>query len=331
MATIALDAMGGDNAPRETLRGAISAADRGVDVVLVGNTPVLERLLDEFGADLPIVHAPETIAMGEDPAVAVRSKRDASVTVAGRLVASGDAVGMVSAGSTGAAIAAAAIVIGRVRGVARPAIATIFPMGSPTVVLDSGANIEVKPEHLGQFAVMGSVLASVYLGVERPRIGLLNIGEEAGKGREFEKAAYEHLAAMDAIEFVGNVEGRDLGTDAADVIVTDGFTGNVLLKVAEGTAVMIGRQVMNSLGENASDPAYQQALAAVTPRLMALRNRLDPEAYGGAHLVGANGTVVIAHGSSSRIAVANAIVMAAEGAEQGLVSMIEEGLGGASG
>jgi len=320
--------MGGDHAPRETIRGALSASARGVDVVLVGDRELLLEHLAASGADLPIVHAAETIGMDEDPAAAVRAKRNASVTVAAGLVRSGEAAGMVSAGSTGAALAAASVIVGRIPGVARPAIGTILPVGSPTVVMDVGANVEVKPEHLGQFAVMGSTLARVYLGLESPRVGLLNIGEEAGKGRELERKAHALLAALDGIEFVGNVEGRDLGTGAADVVVTDGFTGNVLLKVAEGTAMAIGREVMSALGENADDPAYQQALAAVTPRLMALRNRLDPEAYGGAHLVGVKGTVVIAHGASSRIAISNALAMAAEGAERGLVHMIGEGVGG---
>jgi glycerol-3-phosphate acyltransferase PlsX len=327
VATVALDAMGGDHAPRETIRGALNAAARGVDVVLVGDEAVLGPQLAAHDADLPIVHAAEVIGMDEDPAVAVRSKREASVTVAARLVRSGEAAGMVSAGSTGAALAAAAVIIGRVKGVSRPAIGTILPLGSPTVVLDIGANVEVKAEHLGQFAVMGSTLARVYLDVEEPRVGLLNIGEEAVKGRDLEREAHQLLAGLDGIDFIGNVEGRDIGSAAADVVVTDGFTGNVLLKVAEGTAVFLGREVMTALSTDADDPAYQQALAAVTPRLMAMRNRLDPEAYGGAHLVGAKGTVVIAHGSSTRIAIANALEMAAEGAERGLVSMIEEQIG----
>lgn len=326
MARIALDAMGGDLAPLETVRGAIDAAARGVDVVLVGDHAVVSRILDDHGATLPIVHAPEMIGMGEDPARAIRRKPDASVTVAARMVADGRAQGMVSAGSTGAALAAASIVIGRIRGIARPAIATVFPLGGGTVLLDAGANIEVQPAHLVQFAVMGVVLARIHLGVAEPRVGLLNIGEEASKGRDLEKRAHEALRAS-GLRFVGNVEGRDLGGGVAEVIVTDGFTGNVVLKVAEGTARAVGRMVVESLADD-SDPALQAAVAAVLPRLAALRERLDPEAHGGAHLVGVAGTVVIAHGSSSRLAVANALMVAAEGARRGLVGMIEEGLRG---
>lgn len=327
MARIALDAMGGDHAPRQTVLGALDAAERGVDVVLVGDDPVLRAELAAAGdRDLPIVHASEVIGMDEDPAAAIRSKKGASVTVAAGLVAAGEAAGMVSAGSTGAALAAAAFVIGRVKGVARPAIAAIFPLGSPTVVLDAGANLDVKPDHLAQFAVMGRVVAQIYLGIADPSIGLLNIGEEDAKGRDLEKEAFGLIKAL-PVRFVGNVEGRDLGTGAADVIVTDGFTGNVLLKTAEGTSRAVGRFVLGALAE-AEDPAIQEAASVVLPHLMELRQKFDPEAYGGAHLVGARGTVVIAHGSSSRVAVANALVLAAEGADRDLVGRIEAGLGG---
>lgn len=326
MARIALDAMGGDFAPTETVFGALDAAARGVDVVLVGNEPVLARCVADAGGALPIVHAPETIDMGDDPAVAIREKKGASVTVCARLVSEGAADGMVSAGSTGAAMAAAAIIIGRVKGVSRPAIATIFPIGSPTVVLDAGANVEVKAEHLVQFAVMGSVVAEIYLGKTAPTVGLLNIGEEAGKGRDLEKEAHALMQARTP-RFVGNVEGRDLGRGRADVFVTDGFTGNVLLKTAEGVARVVGRFVLEGLA-GAADPDVQQAANVLLPTMMGLRERFDPEAYGGAHLVGVKGTVVIAHGSSTRRAIANALAMAGEGAERNLVGRIEAGLRG---
>ena len=324
MARIALDAMGGDHAPRETVLGAVDAVSRGVEVVLVGDEAALAPLLAEAGTDLPVVHAPETIGMADDPAAAIREKKNASVTVCARLVAEGQAAGMVSAGSTGAAMAAAAIVIGRIEGVSRPAIATIFPLGVPTVVLDAGANVEVKPEQLVQFAVMGAVFAEIHLNREEPTVGLLNIGEEEGKGRELEKAAFALLKER-VPRFVGNVEGRDLGRGAADVFVTDGFTGNVLLKTAEGVARVVGKFVLEGLAEDA-DQSVQDALGVLLPRLMGLRERFDPEAYGGAHLVGVRGTVVIAHGSSSRRAIANALVMAGEGAERGMVQRIAAGV-----
>ncbi|MEX1209225.1 MAG: phosphate acyltransferase PlsX [Acidimicrobiia bacterium] len=327
MVRIALDAMGGDFAPQQTVLGAFDASARGVDVVLVGDEGLLRTELEKAGLDLPIVHAPDVIDMSDDPAAAIREKKGASVSVAARLVSEGAADGMVSAGSTGAAMAAAAIVIGRIPGVSRPAIATIFPLGTPTVVLDAGANIDVKASHLAQFAVMGSVVAEVYLGVAEPTVGLLNIGEEEGKGRDLEREAYKVLSGQAAIRFVGNVEGRDLGRGKADVIVTDGFTGNVLLKTAEGSVRAVARVILEAISAD-TDPEVQTAAQVILPRLMALRERFDPEAYGGAHLVGVKGTVVIAHGSSSRVAIANALAMAAEGAERGLVARIEAGLSG---
>jgi glycerol-3-phosphate acyltransferase PlsX len=322
MARIALDAMGGDLAPLETVIGAGEAAATGVDVVLVGDSEVIGRILDEQGIELPVVDAPEVITMDEPPSGAIRRKKRASVTVAARMVADGEATGMVSAGSTGAALAAAAIIIGRVAGVSRPAIATIIPIDSPVVFLDAGANLDVRAKHLAQFAVMGSVMARVYLGLEEPRVGLLNIGEESGKGRDIEKDAYMILEAA-PVNFVGNVEGRDLGGGRVDVIVTDGFTGNVVLKTVEATARIVGSLVADALS-SPSEQQVQDAAAVVLPHLIAARQKLDPEAYGGAHLLGVRGTVVIAHGSSSRLAIANALRMAAEGAEQGLVEMIEE-------
>jgi glycerol-3-phosphate acyltransferase PlsX len=323
MTRIALDAMGGDRAPQETVGGAVDAAARGVDVVLVGDEAQLRPILAECGADLPIVPAPEVIGMGDDVAAAIRDKRRSSISVAARLVAEGAAAGLVSAGSTGATVAAGAILVGRVPGVSRPALAGIFPVGHPTVVLDIGANLEVRPEHLVQFAVMGRVLAQVYLGVDDPVVGLLNIGEEEGKGRPLEKEAFALLAAA-AVRFAGNVEGRDLGRGTADVFVTDGFTGNVLLKAAEGMAAAVGRLVLAVL--SGEEPALQAALPVVLPLNVGIRERFDPDTHGGAHLLGTRGTVVVAHGSASRVGVANALVLAAEGAERGLVERIEAGL-----
>jgi glycerol-3-phosphate acyltransferase PlsX len=324
MTRIALDAMGGDHAPQETVGGAVDAAGRGVDVVLVGDESRLRPLLRECGADLPVVHAPEEIGMGDDVASAIRDKRRSSISVAAGLVAEGEAAGLVSAGSTGAAVAAGAILVGRLPGVSRPALAAIFPVGRPTVVLDIGANLEVRPENLVQFGVMGGVMSQVYLGVADPVVGLLSIGEEPGKGRALEKEAHALLAAA-PLRFGGNVEGRDLGRGTADVFVTDGFTGNVLLKVAEGMASAMGRLLLAALG--GEDPALQAALPAVLPRLAGIRERLDPDTHGGAHLLGTRGTVVVAHGSASRRGVANALLLAAEGAEQHLVDRIAAGLG----
>ena len=305
--------MGGDNAPIETVAGAVEAAGRGVEVVLVGHPEVLEAELAKHQTRLPIVDAVEVIGMGEDPARAMREKPGASISVAAKLVAEDSAEGLVSAGSTGAAMAASAIVIGRVKGVTRPSIASIFPTpGSPTIVLDSGANPDVKPEQLVQFAIMGSVAAEVLLGTEHPRVGLLSIGEEKGKGRDLERAAYE-LLEQAPIRFVGNVEGRDVAADKSDVIVTDGFTGNIFLKTMEGAAQVMMRYAMEAISGLEAD-----VQESVLPALGEVRRRLDYETYGGAQLLGVKGVVVIAHGTSSRVAIANALVMAAEGAEHDL-------------
>jgi glycerol-3-phosphate acyltransferase PlsX len=325
MARVVVDAMGGDHAPVEIVRGAIDAAAQGVDVVLVGDRSRIAPVLDRFAADLPVVHADEVVEMHEDPARAVREKKDSSIMVAARLVKEGEADSVISAGSTGATLAAAAFVIGRLKGVSRPAIASVFP--TREVILDVGANLDVRPINLAQFGVMGSAVAKVFLEIEEPGVGLLNIGEEAGKGRDLEKEAHELLADSEGINFVGNVEGRDLGRGAADVFVTDGFTGNVLLKTSEGT----GRAMFRYLLETMQADQYQAALAELMPAFMGLRQMIDPETIGGAHLVGTKGVVVIAHGASSHRAIANAVVMAAEGADHGLVDLIAEGIGRARG
>jgi glycerol-3-phosphate acyltransferase PlsX len=305
--------MGGDNAPAETVAGAVDASRRGVDVVLVGHPDILADELAKHDLRLPIVDAPEVIEMAADPARALREKPGASITVAAKLVSEGSADGMVSAGSTGAAMAAAAIIIGRIKGVSRPSIASIFPTpGTPTLVLDSGANPEVRPDQIVQFAVMGAVAAEVLLGAEDPRVGLLSIGEEKGKGRDLERLAYELLEKA-PIRFVGNVEGRDVANDKSDVIVTDGFTGNIFLKTMEGAALVVARYAMEELSK--LDPEVQEA---ALPALMSVRHRLDYETYGGAQLLGVNGVVVISHGASSRVAIANALAMARDAAERDL-------------
>lgn len=313
MARIALDAMGGDHAPKETVAGAVEATVRGVEVILVGDAEVLETELEGHDVDIEIIHAPDVIGMADDPARALREKPDSSISVAVKLVAFGKAAGFVSAGSTGAAMAAAAIIMGRLKGVSRPAIATIFPTpGSPTLVLDSGANPEVRAEHLAQFGVMGSVAAEVLLGVERPRVGLLSIGEERGKGRDLDKAAFD-LLEKTPTRFVGNVEGRDVATDKVDVIVTDGFSGNIFLKTTEGAVKLVADYFLEAL-EGLPADVKEQAL----PALAEVKERLDWETYGGAQLLGVKGVAVIAHGSSSRVSIANALAMASEAAEKDL-------------
>lgn len=321
MARVALDAMGSDHGPDVTVTGAVLAAEQGHEVILVGDEAILGAMLAERGADLPVVHASQTIEMHEDPAAAIREKSDSSVAVAARLVRTGEADAMVSAGSTGAALAAAAIIIGRLPGVHRPAIATIFPTPtSATIVLDGGANPDCRPEYLAQFGVMGSIISEAVVGIERPRVGLMNIGEEPSKGRDLEKAAFAMLSEA-PINFIGNVEGGDLARGVADVFVTDGFTGNVVLKTSEGTArfaMMLAFEGVSSLPPDAQGP--------VLDVLAAIRDRLSPERYGGAHLVGTRGVVIIAHGSSSERAIHNAVAMAADGAKAGMVEHIQRRL-----
>ena len=313
--------MGGDYAPSETVAGAVEAARRGVDVVLVGHHESLEIELSKLGTRLPIVDAADVIGMGDEPGRALREKPQASINVAARLVAEGSADGFVSAGSTGAAMAAAAIVIGRIKGVSRPAIAVIFPTPvTPTLVLDAGANPDVKPEQLAQFGIMGSVAVQALFGVEDPRVGLLSIGEEKGKGRDLERAAYDLLDAGPT-NFVGNLEGRDIATDKADVIVTDGFTGNVFLKTTEGTAKLVTQYLLEALSKLSPDIQEQ-----VFPAVAAVGEVLDYETYGGAQLLGVKSVAVMAHGSSSRVAISNALSMARDGAEGDLPGRLAEQL-----
>lgn len=309
--------MGGDRAPVETVAGAVEASQQGVDVVLVGDTDVLSAELEHHDVRIPIVHAPDVIGMGDEPVSALREKPESSVAVAARLVSEGNADGFISAGSTGAAMAAAAIIVGRINAVSRPPIASLFPTpGSPTLVLDAGANPEVKAEQLAQFAIMGSVAASSLWGIEDPRVGLISNGEEKGKGRDLERAAFELLEAGPT-NFVGNVEGRDLATDRVDVMVTDGFTGNIVLKTTEGAAAVVSHYLLEELGKLSTEIQNQ-----VMPAFNRVSAILDYETYGGAFLLGVKGLVLIAHGASSRTAICNALVMARDGADQDLAERI---------
>ena len=317
MHRIAVDAMGGDHAPAEVVGGVVDSIQAGIDVVLVGDREQIQPLLDDAGVDVRVVHASQVIAMSDDPARAIREKKDSSIAKAAALVAAGEAEGLVSAGSTGASLAAAAFIVGRLPGVGRPAIASFFP--GKKVILDVGANLSCRAEHLAQFAVMGSALAEGHFGFRPPRVGLLNIGEEEGKGRDLEKEAYALIGSLAGIEFVGNVEGRDIARDSADVLVTDGFTGNVVLKTAEGASEMVVRTLLAALGEAGLELDRGDLVRKATAQF-------DPEGVGGAHLLGTKGVVVIAHGSSSRKAVANAIALAHEGVEFGLADHIATGL-----
>ncbi|HMC38401.1 MAG TPA: phosphate acyltransferase PlsX [Acidimicrobiales bacterium] len=316
---IAVDAMGGDRAPGEIVAGARQAAEAGAPILLVGDP---DRMGDT--GDMAVEAASEVIEMHEDPGRAVRVKKDSSLIRAAEAVRDGRAGAMVSAGNTGAAMASALFRMGRIKGVARPAIATVIPVpgSTPTVLLDAGANAECAAAWLVQFAQMGSVFSRVRLGVARPRVGLLSIGEEPGKGNPLAKETHELLAAGAAgpgVEFVGNVEGRDVMSEAADVIVTDGFTGNVVLKTLEGAMKFAFGAV---LGAVTSDAVPKAAGDAVLGQLMPLAGEMDPETYGGALLLGVDGVCIISHGSSSARAIVNAVDVARRAVADDLVGQL---------
>jgi glycerol-3-phosphate acyltransferase PlsX len=311
--------MGGDHAPAEIVAGAIQAHEAGDHVLLVG------RDLDGVPSGLEVVEAAEVIAMDDpDPARAVRSKRQSSVAVASRLVKEGRADAVFSAGSTGAALAAGVLEVGRIRGVARPGLAVVLPFrASPTVLIDVGANADVRPEHMAGFAVLGSEFARVTLGLPAPRVGLLSIGEERGKGNELAQLAFPLVEAA-VPDFVGNVEGRDITGDRVDVVVTDGFTGNVVLKTLEG----FGRFLMGELlGVFSASDEAKRASEVLMPGLLELAGTLSPDTYGGAHLLGVKGVCIIGHGSSNAEAVRNAVRVASSTVEAGLVGAVAGRLG----
>lgn len=329
---IALDAMGGDRAPQEIVRGAaLAVRELGVSVALVGRRVDVERELSMLPpqdgaalASLTVVGATEVVAMDEHPANAVRAKRDASINVACRELAEGRARAVVSAGNSGAVLAAALLGVKRIMGVSRPAIGALLPGpgAHSTFLLDVGANTDCKPEWLAQFAVMGSVYASAMMDVADPRVALLSNGEERGKGNELVQAA-DGLLAGAPVTFVGNVEGRDLFDDRADVVVCDGFAGNVALKVAEGVAEFlfsaISREARGSL-------AGKLGGALLKPRMRPLRDRVDYRRTGGALLLGVSGAVVIAHGRSDALAVMNAVRVADRAARRDVSGVIAQRL-----
>jgi phosphate acyltransferase len=321
---IAVDAMGGDHAPTEIVRGALRAFNElGIAVTLVGRREVVEAELRAATPTVPdgiaIVDAREVIEMHEHPANAVRAKRDSSLVSSCALVAGGQAGAVVSAGNSGAMLAAALFTIKRIAGIARPAIGASFPSDAgQTFILDVGANTDCKPEWLAQFAIMGDVYARTMLGIDRPRVGLLSNGEESEKGSELVQAAHPLIAAL-PIQFIGNVEGKDVFRGGCDVVVTDGFTGNVVLKVAEGIGeflfASIAREARKSIGGKVGG-------ALLRPKLRPLRDRIDYRKTGGALLLGVAGEVVIAHGRSDAEATMNAIRVAARAAEQGVSNVI---------
>jgi glycerol-3-phosphate acyltransferase PlsX len=314
-----LDAEGGDRAPQEVVAGALEAASPELHILLVGRPEVVGAHLGSGHPSISVVPSRTVITSADEPARAVRSLEDSSIVVGARLVSEGRAQAFVSAGNTGAMLAAGLLVVKRARGIRRPAILTILPgLEGPVVFLDAGANADCRPEHLLEFAVLGSAFARRGLGVERPRVGLLNIGEEEGKGNELALEAHRLLAAS-GLDFAGNVEGRDLLFNAADVVVTDGFTGNVALKLLEGTARALFLQVRQAAGR---DLRSKVGGLLLKPSLQELRTRLDPETYGGTYLLGLRGLLVICHGNSSRRAIANALRFGAGAVRSGLTEEV---------
>jgi phosphate acyltransferase len=323
---VAVDAMGGDRAPGEIVAGALQAVEQlGVGVLLVGREEEVTPLLPADRPDgVEVVDAREVVTMHDEPATAARTKKDSSLVRAARAVREGRAQAMVGAGNTGATMAAALLKMGRIRGIARPAIAVPIPVpdrGRPQLLIDGGSTVDCAPDWLAQFARMGREYARTRLGVDEPTVGLLSNGEEPGKGDELRKEAFPLLEKVDG--FAGNVEGRDLMHGTVDVIVTDGFTGNVALKALEGA---LRAAVALVFGVLDSTPEAREAGKVVMPLLLTAADAFDPDTTGGAALLGIDGVCVISHGASSARAIVNAIRVAAECVETDVVRRLKESI-----
>lgn len=327
---IALDAMGGDFAPLEPVKGAVEALSEinSLTVVLVGNEIEINEELRKYSYDksrIEILHTEEKILMKEDmaPAMAVRKKKKASMNLALKLVKDGEAAGTVSAGNTGALMTASQLTLKRIKGVLRPAITTAFPKkNGQMVLLDVGANADCKPEYLDQFGVMGAEYAKILFNELNPKVGLLNIGEEPGKGNELYKETFDIMKENKKINFIGNIESREMLTEGhADVVVADGFTGNIVLKTAEGVAKTIFDILKEGIGRNFK---YKLAALILKPLFKELKNNLDASEYGGALFLGLNGISLKAHGNSDAKAFKNAILAAHKFAEQNFISKLTE-------
>ena len=304
---IAVDALGGDEAPGEIVSGAVAAAKclTEDEILLVGDEAHVSKLLGpNKPRNLSLRDSGPAVGMDEEPASALRARPDASVAVAAKLVRSGEADALFSAGNTGATVAAALLRIGRLEGCRRPAIVTVLPFTTPVLLLDAGATTMCRPQDLLNFAILGGVFAKRYFELDVARVGLINVGEEPGKGDDLAKESHALIRDSGAVHFVGNVEGRDIGRGVADVLVTDGFTGNVVLKTAEGVSREIFGMLRSAMTANA---VSKLAAAILRPRLLGMRDRLDPENYGGSFLLGVAGSVVIGHGNSKARGVENAL------------------------
>ncbi|WP_040948628.1 phosphate acyltransferase PlsX [Gorillibacterium massiliense] len=325
---IAIDAMGGDHAPDAVAEGALQAAREWPDtqIILVGNEERIKQLIPDKPDNLTIHHAADVIAMDDEPVRAVKRKKDASMVVAGRLVKDGEADAMISAGSTGALLATGLLVVGRIPGIARPGLATVLPTmdGQGTLALDLGANMDADPENLLQYAVMGSIFRNKVDGIATPRVGLLNVGTEDSKGNALTKAAFPLLKEA-PIHFVGNVEARDVLNGACDVLVCDGFAGNILLKTLEGSA----SSIFFVLKEEFKKSFMRKLAAAVlAPGLKEFKKKLDHTEHGGAPLLGIHGLVLKSHGSSDAKSIKNTVRQARIALNHRLVESISAELGG---
>lgn len=322
---VVVDAAGGDNAPEAVVEGVLDAAGARLHVVLVGDEEKIRPLLPKGVEHVSVVHAPDVIGYDEEPAAAARAKTESSVVVGLKMVHQGEADAFVSAGNTGAVVAGAVLYVRRIPGVQRPAICTVMPaMPSPIAFLDVGANAEVRPEYLRQFAIMGQAFAREVMSVREPSVGLLSIGEEATKGTPLVIEAHKLIAADERIRFYGNIEGRDIMNRMVDVVVTDGFTGNVGLKTIEGTA----KAILGALVETIMlTPLTKVGGLLLQGKLQVVRDALDPEEFGGALLVGMRAPVVIAHGNSKARGIAQAVRMARRGVVCDLLPSIARELG----
>ena len=315
MLPIVVDVMGGDNAPEAIVDGALSASAQGIAVELVGLASAVENI-----GSLELHAASQVIGMADEPGRAVRMMKDSSIVRAAERVRDGQASAMVSAGNTGAVAAAALLRMKRIPGVSRPAIATALPVPgrAPKILLDSGAMADCQPDWLLQFAQMGSAFARIRYGIEKPQIGLLSIGEEAEKGNQITKAAHVLLRNDNSIDFIGNVEGRDILDGAVDVVVADGFTGNVALKTIEGTIKFLVDQIISILLADGVGEVGKEALGLLAP----IASELNPEAVGGAMLLGVNGISIISHGSAGPLAIENAIKLARDMVDADLIGAL---------
>ena len=320
---IAVDAMGGDYAPAEIVKGALLARDEyGVEILLVGRPgAVCPHLPRPLPSGIELVEAEDEIGMSEEPAVAIRRKRKASIRITMDMVRNGRADAAVAAGNTGAAMAAALLRLGRIPGIDRPAIAALMPTlkQKPVMLLDVGANVDAKPIYLEHFAIMGSIYSQYVLGVKEPRVGLLNIGEESSKGNDQVITAYQHLSSVSHINFAGNAEGRDVLTGDFDVVVCDGFVGTILLKFAESVG-MVATQILRE--ELPRGWHGKLGATILKPNLKSVKRRMDYAEYGGGLLLGVNGVCIITHGSSKAPMVSNAIRLAKEAVEADVIERV---------